>query len=212
MYDVLGRRCLSCGDPGPSPCAACRQALQPVGLVDPLPEHLDLCLGAFAYDGVGRALITTLKYENRRNALPWLCKVLAAQLRVVVDAADVPPVVTWVPASPENRRRRGFDQGAVLATGAARRLDRPARRLLDRAAGPTQTGAGRLQRLEGPALRARHAVHGPVLVIDDVTTTGASLTAAARTLRAAGATAVVGTTLAVTPRPGGRPDADPPRR
>jgi predicted amidophosphoribosyltransferase len=207
---LLGGTCVGCQRSAPSPCSDCRRALQPVGLVDPVPEDLDLCLGAFVYDGVGRTLVTTLKYENRRDAVAWLCKVLAVQLRSVVGSVDVPPVVTWVPASPGNRRRRGFDQGAVLATGAARRLNRPARRLLDRAAGPAQTGAGRQQRLEGPVLRARHAVDGPVLVIDDVTTTGASLTSAARTLRAAGATAVVGATLAVTPQPGGRPVVDPP--
>ncbi len=152
---------------------------------------VDAAWALVAYDGVGRELVRSLKYANRRAAVG----VLADAMADLVDRR--PSVVAWVPATPSRRRRRGFDQAELLARGCGRRLGVPARRLLGRAADRSQTGLDRDHRLAGPALRARRPARGTVLVVDDVVTTGASLGTAARVLRAAGADAVLGVALAV---------------
>ena len=87
----------------------------------------------------------------------------------------------------------------LAARSVARHLGCRPGRLLVRAPGPPQTGRTRDERLDGPAFRARGRVPRRVLVVDDVVTTGATLTAAAVALRRAGATRVVAATVARTP-------------
>ena len=146
-----------------------------------------------SYDGVGRQLIRGLKYTNRRGAVGTLVRSAIA----LVD--EEPDLVTWVPADAGHRRDRGYDQGQVLARRVARHLKRPAQQPPRRDGSRPQTGLDRRQRLEGPRLRARGPVRGTVLVVDDVVTTGGSLAAAARVLRAAGAEGVLALALAATP-------------
>jgi predicted amidophosphoribosyltransferase len=105
-------------------------------------------------------------------------------------------VITWVPANRRASRRRGFDQGRLLAQAVADALQRPARRLLVRRPASSRIGADRWQRLDGPDLRAPARPPSTVILVDDVCTTGASLRAGAGALRQAGARRVVALTVA----------------
>ncbi|MEZ5341750.1 MAG: phosphoribosyltransferase family protein [Acidimicrobiales bacterium] len=121
----------------------------------------------------------------------------------MADAVSAAPMrldytaVTWVPASPEQKRRRGFDQGRILARGVGRQLQIPTRSLLRRSGAP-QTGQSRAERLLGPDLYARRRTQGAVLVVDDVVTTGASLRRAAMVLVQSGAHRVDAVVFAAT--------------
>jgi len=159
-----------------------------------------------AYEGAGREIVARLKYRNARCVVPWLATEMAKLVEDPKDARDpaaglAADVVTWVPTTAARRRERGFDQGRVLAVAVARRLGIPCRGLLRRGRGPAQTGRSRRQRLEGPGyeVRSGRAVPPRVLLVDDVVTTGATLTAAARRLREAGAHEV--TALVAARRP-----------
>jgi predicted amidophosphoribosyltransferase len=109
----------------------------------------------------------------------------------LVDASTV-DVVTWAPTTPARRRERGFDHAELLAKAVARRLHKPARRLLRRLPGPAQTGRSLEERRRAPALEATGRAPLPrrVLLVDDVVTTGATVSAAARALRGVGAAEV----------------------
>ena len=98
-------------------------------------------------------------------------------------------VVTWVPGRRPDIRRRGFDHAELLARSVARRLGLAATPLLQRtSARPDQTRLGAAERrvnLAG-AFRARPWGH-PVVVVDDLVTTGATAAACAAALAEGGA-------------------------
>ena len=189
--------CPACGRLGEAPCPACRAALAPAPSL-PCPPGLDGCAALLDYDGTGRELVARLKYRNARSALPFLARALAP-----LAAGHPLDVVTWVPTTAARRRGRRFDQAELLARAVARRLGLPCRRLLRREAGPPQTGLDLSSRRAGPSFRPVRRLRAgtAVLLVDDVVTTGATVSAAARALKAAGAARVEAAAAART-----RPD------
>jgi predicted amidophosphoribosyltransferase len=106
-----------------------------------------------------------------------------------------------VPLHPARRRRRGFNQAAVLAKALARRTGVAVADSLTRSGpGGTQVGRPRSERLAAPLGRILAPDHIPAraIVVDDVATTGATLSACAAALRAAGALEVRAVTFART--------------
>jgi predicted amidophosphoribosyltransferase len=183
---LLPPTCPVCGRTGAVLCADCAGQLEPAPLGSGVPA-------LFAYAGAGRALVTALKFRNRRSALRIVGRALAAKAPAPVD------VVTWAPTTPGHRRARGFDQAELLARAVAAAARGPCRGLLRRRAGPPQTGQSRADRLAGPRFEACRPVPARVLVVDDVVTTGATLRAAAAALRQAGAVEITLLALAATP-------------
>lgn len=162
----------------------------------PPPLGLVTCGAPFRYDDGAAGLLVPLKNRQRRDVVAWCATELAALPR--------PPsleVVTWAPTSAARRRERGFDQAELLARALARRWDLPCRALLRRRAGPAQAGAGAAARRTHPGFVTIRRVPGHVAVVDDVATTGATLTAAGRALRLGGAVAVHGLVVARAPAP-----------
>lgn len=144
---------------------------------------------------MGRELVARLKYRANRAALG----AVAAAMAALVDPQHV-DVVTWVPTSPARRRSRGFDHAELLARAVARAIGRPCRPMLRRRPGPPQTGKSLAERRRGPSFEARGRPLPRVLVVDDVVTSGATLTAAAAALRAAGIQEVSALVAARTPK------------
>lgn len=193
-------RCIGCGRSGAYICVACLAgARRPPP--EPPPESGPLAdvLTPFAYEGVVRTAVQHLKYRGLRSLVPEMARPMAWELAVAV-----PPPFTLmpVPLHPTRLRERGFNQAELLARELARLLDAPLstgalRRTKDTSSQvATSTRAERLQNVRD-AFTATGPLDGEtVVLVDDVTTTGATLLAAAQTLLSAGATRVYGLTFA----------------
>ncbi len=148
-----------------------------------------------------REALARAKYRGERSALRVLAHELTPRL---TDAPCTIDAVTWPPASRDRYARAGVDHAAVIARAVARDIGVRAHALVRRTDGRAQTGQAAVARRRGPALHAIGPLHGrTVLVIDDIATTGGTLTGVARALRNAGVQGVIAATIARTPRPDG---------
>jgi ComF family protein len=154
------------------------------------------------YDGAIRQLVHALKYDGRRSLARPIAAIMRARGEAVLEgaAAVVPVPLHW-----RRRLTRGFNQAADLA----RHLGPPSVAALRRIrATPTQTGLHRADRRRNvrgafACTRAAAGLRGrAVVLVDDVSTTGATLEACARALKAAGVREVRALTAgrAVSPR------------
>ena len=211
---LLPPECPLCRTAAPRtvPCPGCIARLRPAADIGGV-EGLDRFRALLLYEGESARLAAGVKYGRARVAVPWM----AASMVAVMTSPPVWPLgslaaVTWVPTTAARRRARGFDQSRLLARSVARLLGVPCQSLLRRLNGPAQTGRSALERREGPALRARRRLdQATVLLVDDVVTTGATMTAASRRLREAGASEVWGLALARTPLKAPSAAVDPQR-
>lgn len=184
---LLGSRCPGCGDPGLGVCRGCTVALRgrEPHRVRRAGLHVDV-VAAAPYRPLLSHIIPSFKDDGAWGLGPFLSLLLAT----AITHLEPPPQALVVPVatSPSSVRRRGFDHGLHLARGAARRLGQEHRRLLRRSRGGlAQRGLGRLARLEltSETFRARFTDR-PVILVDDVVTTGATLNGACEALRRCG--------------------------
>lgn len=208
---ALPASCAGCGREGEPLCRACRPTLDvrlqaepgvPLGLPADLPAPLLQLEWCAPFTGVTRRALHALKYDGERRLAPFLGAAVARRWARAGAGADV---LVPVPASPDRVRERGYDQAALIAAEAGRRLALPvipalertrtttAQFDLDRAARATNLG-GAIRLASGP--RGLGIAGRWVLLVDDVATTGATLAACARALLGGGALAVSAVTVA----------------
>jgi len=168
-------RCERCAHPWPHPTPTCAEC----------PPGVTWARYAMPYDSAVAGIISALK-DSRRTGLAEPLARLMVQ-RIPAPAAG--SVLVPIPQSPARRRERGFNQAELIASHLAREWGLPMHGVLTRPdGGRQQRGASRGARLgqvQGAFVAQGRAPHQAVLV-DDVLTTGSTITAAARTLRTAG--------------------------
>ncbi len=203
MSFLAPHECLGCGAEGRVLCNACCERLELT------PDHCYRCrqpttdyltCPVCRRSSALRRVRAAASYRSDAKELVWKLKFAGAQATAKVMAIQMihgqsialDTLVVPVPTATSRVRQRGYDQAVLLAHAVARQSGARYASCLTRLNQAHQVGANRQQRLEQLTQAFRVNKHAAVqgahiILIDDVVTTGATLEAAAASLRAAGA-------------------------
>ena len=198
---VFCRKLLHKGEEGL--CASCRSGLPwtLAGEAEQCPEFVSLCVSPLWYQDDVRASFHRYKFQGSRGYAKTYGRLVA---QCVHDhLAGRYDLITWVPLSDKRKKERGYDQAFLLSSAAALELDDVAVETLRKGrntqaqSGLDDDAARRANVLGAYTIVDPELVEGKrVLLIDDVITTGSTISECARVLRSAGAADVVCATLA----------------
>ena len=198
-------RCAFCHNlmpDGVSVCAYCRRTLpytQGAGQSRKL-THISQCVSPLYYEGVVRDSLLRYKFRS----LSGYAAVYGEFLTKCIDENGIScDSICWVPLSRGRKWKRGYDQAQLLAQEISRRTGVPCERLLRKirnnpAQSGTKSAAVRRENVKG-VYRAcdPEAIRGKsILLVDDIVTTGSTLSECASVLMQAGARQVSAATVA----------------
>lgn len=205
---IAPHECLACGLEGSLLCLGCRQSEFPQ-----LPSRCYKChaLTKVAhvcvrcrrkntlshvwvrtdYDGMAKRLIHALKFERAKDAANHAAQLMEESLPFLSPGTLIVPV----PTATSRIRQRGYDHAWLIARHIAILRGMTPLKVLVRLGQNRQVGATRSQRQSQMTdafrvVRPQEVTGRRIILVDDVVTTGASLEAAARTLKLAGASRV----------------------
>ena len=180
-------------------CASCRSELPRTGDAARKCDFLRAVTAPLYYEGTVRRALLRYKFESAPARGAVFGRLIAEDL-LRREAVDF-DTVTWVPLSRKRERRRGYDQARLLAEAAAERLGMRAEPLLQKVRDvPPQsrlnTPEARRANISGCYEAAAPVEGRRILIVDDIVTTGSTLSECARVLMLSGAEDVRGAALA----------------
>lgn len=188
LLSLLVHRCRGCGsriEPGTgSFCRWCLVRMYPHG--DQMVGGIRV-LTAFLHSGVVREMVLRLKFGGERKLAVTLAELALSSWKETPSTEDT---VIPVPTSPGRLRERGYNQAALIASAVSRATGARFVQPLIRSGGESQIGVSKAARpgnVSGKfSVRSGTRCYGRVWLIDDVMTTGATITEIVSTLSDAG--------------------------
>lgn len=194
--------CVTCGSVGAYICPKCFTTLTfyqgPLEIALP-HSSVDALYSCTKYEGTSRNLIHTFKYRS--------CFALSTFISSIMRRAIPEPQVDFlvpVPLHKTRQRERGFNQSELIAKKLGERWEIPMCKALKKVRKTSsQAELDKFARIENLSdafvIEQDFPKNSSVALIDDVTTTGATLSECAKILKANGAQKVIGITFAHTP-------------
>lgn len=204
--------CISCGNEGSTLCESCSllnivpfgercfncSALSARAITCEKCRHLSVPRHVWVatdYKDLAKEVVHTYKFAHQRAAAHSIADLMTETFLNFNDREDLITtnyLVTAVPTASGRVRQRSFDHSALLARTTARKLKLPYVASMKRLGQSRQVGGTRAERFR--QVDGKYIVIKPdkingrnILLIDDVVTTGATLAATTKALRAAGA-------------------------
>ncbi len=175
QYDIVSERfecCVVCLKPtaNSSLCSSCHKTVR----------YDDGWVVGWRRDSL-RQLIDLYKFERAVAA----SDILAVLLHHTLPQFPTETIVTYIPTISSHRRQRGYDHMKCVAEKFAQRRRLQSSDLLDRRTSLPQRGSTKKDRLtrQSGAFEVRSEVGSPVLILDDIYTTGGTITAGVQALR-----------------------------
>lgn len=198
-------RCCFCHrltEHGEKVCAKCRRTLPyiPIAAQKRRVPHIDACVSPLYYKDTVRQSLLRYKF----GGLSFYAEIYADFVVKSIDENKITcDSITWVPLSRRRLRKRGYDQAKLLAEAIAaltgipceqtlvKRRDNPPQSRTEKASERRANVAGVYEAFPDAQLGGKR-----LLLIDDIVTTGSTLSECAAVLRRAGAASVAAATLA----------------
>lgn len=157
--------------------------------------HCSCCVAPLSYEGAVRDSLLRYKFRG----VTAYGAAYADFLAKCIDESQIScDIITWVPLSRRRLRRRGYDQARILAEETAKRLNLPCEKLLEKRVDTKPQSGIRDAESRRKNAKGVYVCCAPseasgrhVLLIDDIVTTGATLSECAAMLKQAGCAAVV---------------------
>lgn len=210
---MFPERCVLCGEVVRKDCFLCETCMQPCAELEMPTSRADCesarrlrCLAVFSYDGLVKQALHAYKFSGQKHRGRAFAYLLYTHIQM--KFADVGfEAIVYVPMNPANKKKRPYDQAAVLASHLSALLEIPCLQgvLLRREHGRSQhtLGAGQRQENSRQSLMVGDAApiqDKTVLLVDDIITTGATINRCSELLRANGAKEVYAAGVARVPR------------
>ncbi|PLS81077.1 hypothetical protein CYG49_03005 [Candidatus Saccharibacteria bacterium] len=204
---VAPHHCVGCNEEGSLLCSVCFEAVTegptPLCCFCSAPSAMDwLCTSCRtikkcdavwvvgSYENELKNLVHAFKFERAKAARTVIAKLLLTTLPYIPTTT----IVVSVPTTPQHTRQRGYDHTCLVASLIATERGYKYQPLLKRISSTRQLGKDRKERFiqaeEAFAVVQPLPRDAQILLIDDVITTGATVQAAARCLKEAGAARV----------------------
>ena len=182
-------------------CQHCLDNLPDYDGADPHVRFADRCIATFSYQEPLRSSIHRFKFYGRRQYAEvygaWMAVTIRDKLTGKFD------LLTWAPVSRERRKTRGYDQAELLCRSVSRALGVPMARTLRKVTNNTAQSTLQDAAMRAANVRGVYEPYAPevfqgkrLLLIDDIVTTGSTLSECSRVLLTAGAKSVVCAALA----------------
>ncbi len=198
-------RCAFCHNLMPRDVPVCRHCLDTIPRTEGAAQsqrfaHVSRCVSPLYYEGTVRDSLLRYKFRS----LTGYAKIYGEFLAKCIDENGIScDSITWVPLSSRRKHSRGYDQAQLLALELSRRTGIPCVRLLRKIRNnPAQSGTGGRAERKANVAGLYRAVSPDqiagkrILLVDDIVTTGATLSECASMLRKAGAADVCAVTVA----------------